>query len=78
MTKTEYLFGVSPAHFKDMKFYEAAHERMKLATELRHQLVRVQDYAPGEDPKLDKRIAKIQKAIDFWKAILDELKEKQI
>jgi hypothetical protein len=61
-----------------MKFYEAARERVRLATELRHQLVRVQDYVPGEDPRLDERITKIQKAITFWKTILDELKEKQI
>jgi len=76
MTKTEYLFGVKPCYFKNREFYEVAKVRVELAKKLKHNLIWDKDnpYVAGKDAKLDERIAKITKAIEFWEAILEELR----
>jgi len=67
--KTEELYNRKPSHFKNMKFYDAIKERIKLAKELRKHLVEHDFYS--------KRRRDVTDAISWNEKVLEELQEEE-
>ena len=70
------LYGVEPKHFKDMLYYEAINEKIKLSKIKIKEINEELDYSLPEDEYkiLNHQLRLIEKALKFNELLLDEYK----
>jgi len=68
------LYGVEPVYFKDMLYYEAINEKIRLSKIKINEINDELDYSLPEDEYniLNHQLRLIEKALDFNEQLLDE------
>lgn len=77
LAPTEYLYGVNPTHFIDMKYEEIIKEKIKLAKEHSKSLFKQQTDVPNSDIYLEYEywLNDVYRAIEHNEKLLKELKQ---
>lgn len=77
LAPTEYLYGVNPTHFIDMKYEQIIKEKIKLAKEHSKSLFKQQTDAPNSDIYLEYEywLNDVYRAIEHNEKLLKELNQ---